>query len=304
MKVACLVPVRNKAFFVGHTIKSTLDQTYPCEILLSDQGSTDGSLDILKYHQSAYRGPHHVRLLQCPDTEPKGMAGFNVHIHWLMAQTDADLIVIVSADDLNHPDRVRRTVEEYQKHRPSFIGTKMQFLSPPADGSLKMEVEGITAFDPKGSRFITAREHIEQLVGGSVSTAWDREFYEKIGGLSSHMIPDVYLPFLATLDRGFYMIDEQLFAYIRHPGEGNTGIGGRMLAAEQDGEMLFLNELANYQIVSTYYEAGRVAVRTFPEAWEGSDASEALYQNIVHRTNDWVLCRDYMNVRGQQPRVL
>ena len=304
MKVSCLVPVRNKAFFVGHTIKSTLDQTYPCEILLSDQGSTDGSLDILKYHQSAYRGPHKVRLLQCPVTEPKGMSGFNAHIHWMMGQTDADLIIIVSADDLNHPDRVKRTVEEYQMHRPSFIGTKMQFLTPPADGSLKMEVEGITAFDPKGSRFITAREHIEQLVGGSVSTAWDREFYEKIGGLSRHMIPDVYLPFLATLDRGFYMIDEQLFAYIRHPGEGNTGIGGRMLAVEQDGEMLFLNELANYQIVSTYYEAGRVAVRTFPEAWEGSDASEALYQNIVHRTNDWVLCRDYMNVKGQHPRVL
>ena len=242
--------------------------------------------------------------MECPDTDPKGMAGFNAHIDWLMGQTDADLIIIVSADDLNHPDRVKRTVEEYLIHRPSFIGTKMQFLSPPTDSTLKMEVAGITAFDPKGSRFITAREHLEQLVGGSVSTAWDRAFYDAVGGLHGHLIPDMYMPFLATLDRGFYMVDEQLFAHLCHKNANNTGLGGRMRAADEDGEMLFLNELAGYQIVSTLYEAGRVAVQTFSEAWGSSDAAEPLYQNIVARTNDWVQCRHLLNQRGVPPRVL
>lgn len=297
MKVSCLVPVRDKAFFVAQTVRSTLDQTYPCEILLSDQGSKDDSLKILKDLAKNYSGPHEVRVLECPNTEEKGLAGLNAHLNWLFTQTDADLFVIVSADDLNHPDRVKRTVEVYEKHRPAFIGTKMQFLAP--DGV----IEGVTAFDPKGSRLVTAREHLEGLVGGSVSTAFDREFIEKVG-LGGPIIIDVYLPFLATLDRGFYMIDEQLFAYIRHPGENNAGLGGQMLAAKEENEVLLINELSNYQIVSTLYQAGRVAVNHYSDQWDNSEACDALYGNIVQRTSDWVLCRNLLNKRKIQPRVL
>lgn len=299
MKIAAFVPVRNKAFFVRNTIRTTFEQTHDdLEILLSDQGSTDNSLEIMQQMAKDYKGPHNVRVLECPDTEPKGIAGLNAHINWLMTQTDAELIMIVSADDLNHPDRAKRLAEEWEKHKPSFIGTKMQFLLP--DGT----IDGITAFDPKGSRFVTAREHLESLVGGSVSTAFDREFYDKIGGLHGALIPDMYLPFLAALDRGFYMIDEQLFAYVRHSSDKNAGLGGQMLAADKDDDKLLLNELSNYQIISTLYQAGRTAVDKFRDNWDDSDASEALFMNIIHRGNDWVLCRDILNKRNIQPRVL
>lgn len=299
MKVACLVPVRNKAYFVDQTVKSTFLQTYEgMEILLSDQGSTDNSLEILNSLAVNYSGPNTVRVLQCPHIEQIGLAGFNAHLNWLIAQTDADLLIIVSADDLNHPNRVRRIVEVYQEHKPAFIGTKMQFLKPTG------EVEGITAFDPKGSRLITAKEHIEQLVGGSCSTAFDRMFYEKIGGLHGHIILDVYLPFLATLDRGFFMIDEQLFAYIRHSKTDNAGLGGQLLAADDDDSKLQINELVGYQVVSTLYNAGRIAVNLYPDKWKDSDAWHVLYENIVNRTGDWVVCRDLLNQRKLAPRVL
>lgn len=299
MKVACLVPVRNKAYFIDQTVKSTLLQSYEgMEILLSDQGSTDKSLEILTKMAGDYKGPNTVKVLQCPYTDNIGLNGFNVHIDWLMAQTDADLIIIVSADDLNHPDRVKRSVEVYQEHKPAFIGTKMQFLKP--DGTY----EGSTAFNPQGSRFVTAREHVEKLVGGSCSTAFDREFYNKIGGLHGHVILDVYLPFLATLDRGFYMIDQELFAYVRHPKTDNAGLGGQLLAADDDDTKLQINELVGYQVVSTLYSAGRIAVNLYPDEWKDSDAWHVLYENIVNRTGDWVVCRDLLNQRKLAPRVL
>lgn len=305
MKVSCLVPVHNKAFFVAHTVKSVFNQTYPCEIILSDQGSTDDSLNILHKLAEGYIGHHTVRVVQCPHTQVKGLSGFNVHLNWLHDQTDADLLVIVSADDLCHPDRVKKTVEIYEKYKPSLIGTRMQFLKP------DMTYEGTTVFaydiEPTGieseGRLVTAREHIERLVGGSSSMAWDREFYLKVGGLHGHTIVDVYLPFLATLDRGFFFINQDLFAYIQHPKSDNAGLGGQMRAAETEDEKLLINELSNYQVVSTLYKAGRVAVHLFPEKWEG-DACESLYQNIVTRTNDWTTCRDLLNERGLQPRNL
>ena len=306
MKVACLVPVRNKAFFVDQTVNSVLKQSYEgMEILLSDQGSTDASLSILKKMAESYSGLNTVKVVECPHTEQKGLAGFNVHINWLMTQTDADLIIIVSADDLCHPDRVKRTVEIYEQYRPAFIGTRMQFLKP--DGT----VEGQTAWALQNlkegeSRFITAKEHIEGLIGGSSSTAFDREFYEKIGGLQSHTILDVYLPYLATFDRGFYFINEDLFAYIRHADPNNAGLGGQMLAANGQEEQLLLNELAGYQVVSTLYQAGKVAATVYSETWNNgqTDATEALYANIVHRTCDWANCRNFLNERKIQPRCL
>lgn len=300
MKVSCLVPVYNKAYFVGQTVKSVLNQTYKgMDIILSDQGSTDDSLNILKYHQAAYKGPNTVRVVQCPHTDKKGLAGFNIHLNWLHEQSDADLMVIVSADDLCHPDRVKRTVEVYNEYKPSLIGTRMQFLNP------DMSYEGTTvfAYDLNGSRFVTAKEHLTRLVGGSSSMAWDREFYNKVGGLDGHTICDVYLPFLACLDKGFYFINEDLFAYIRHSNTDNAGLGGQMLAAESDEDKLLLNELSNYQVVSTLYKCGRSAVSLFPEKWEG-EACDSLYHDIVNRTSDWTVCRDLINERGLQPRKL
>lgn len=305
MKVACLVPVRNKAHFVWQTVQSVMMQSYePMEIILSDQGSTDNSLSILQKAKESYSGPNKVRVVECPHTEVKGLGGLNVHLNWLHNQTDADLLIIVSADDLCHPDRVKRTVEVYQQYRPALIGTAMQFISP--DGKL----EGITQYTYKSeteareSGFVSARDHIEILVGGSCSMAWDREFYDRIGGMTQFHILDVYLPFLATLDRGFYFINEQLFAYIRHKDPKNAGLGGQMLAADTDDEKLKLNELANYQVVSTLYAAGRKAVEVYRDKWDDSDAAEALYQNIVHRTNDWAICRDLLTQRNIQPRSL
>jgi glycosyltransferase involved in cell wall biosynthesis len=300
-KVACLVPVRNKAYFVEQTVKSVLEQTYEgMDILLSDHGSTDGSLEVLKRMAKTYKGPNKVKVLECPLTQYTGIEGLNEHVDWMLQHTEAELFIVVSADDLCHPERVKKTVEAYEKHKPAFIGTLMQFIKPSG------EVEGITAFNPNGSRFVTGKEHIEQLVGGSVSNAWDREFYNKIGGVHGLTIPDMFLPFLATLDRGFYIIDEQLFAYIRHPRPDNAGLGGQLLAAKgNDDETLLVNELVNYQTVSTLYQIGRVAVHVYPEQWANApESTEALFNNIVTRTNDWTLCRDLLNKRKIQPRVL
>jgi hypothetical protein len=226
-------------------------------------------------------------------------------MNWLHDQTDADLLIIVSADDLCHPNRVKRTVEIYEKYKPSLIGTRMQFLKP------DMSYEGTSVFsydlEPSGKetegRFVTAKEHLTRLVGGSSSMAWERSFYKKVGGLDGHTICDVYLPFLACLDKGFFFINEDLFAYIRHAREDNAGLGGQMLAAQTDEEKLLLNELSNYQVVSTLYNCGRVAVKLYEDKWNG-EPCEALYADIVNRTNDWTVCRDMINKRGLQPRKL
>ena len=292
MKVSFWVPARDKEGKVHHTVKSVLEQNYEgMEILLSDQGSTDNTYAIMEKMASEYKGPNEVKLLKCPDTEFKGMAGFNRHMKWLHDQTDAELIIVTSADDWNHPDRARRIVEVYKEHKPSLIGTAINFVMP--DGSY----EGTTGY-PNESRFVTAREHLERLVGGSSSMAWSREFYEKVGFIPHSAIVDVYYPFLATQMKGFYFIYEPLYAYIRYADPNNTGLEGIHRAADETGKRQ-LEEIIGYQISTTLFAAG-VKMDELGQPLE-ADSHQALMQQILTTAYTWARARDKLTMDRINP---
>ena len=292
MKVSFWVPARDKEGKIHITVKSVLEQTYEgMEILLSDQGSTDKTYEIMEKIASEYKGPNEVKLLKCPDTDFKGMAGFNRHMKWLHDQTDADLIIVTSADDWNHPDRARRIVETYLEHKPSLIGTAINFIQP--DGSYT----GTTAY-PNENRFVTAREHLEKLVGGSSSMAWTREFYNKVGFIPHSVIVDVYYPLLATQMNGFYFLYEPLYAYIKYADPNNTGLEGIHRAADETGKRQ-LEEIMSYQISTTLYAAG-AKMDELNQPFE-DDSHQALMQQILITAYTWARTRDRLSMEKINP---
>ena len=62
-KISIVVPMYNAARYIDETLKSVLSQTYEdWELIIVDDGSTDGSPDIVR----GYLDPR-VRLLYVPD---------------------------------------------------------------------------------------------------------------------------------------------------------------------------------------------------------------------------------------------
>lgn len=97
--VSIIIPCYNAERFVGDAIRSALEQTYhPVEVIVIDDGSTDGSLDVIRSFGDAIRW----------ETGPNqgGCAARNTG--W--RQSKGEFIQFLDADDWLHSDKLEKQV--------------------------------------------------------------------------------------------------------------------------------------------------------------------------------------------------
>lgn len=95
--------------FIEAAVSSLLGQDYsPLEIVLSDDGSTDGTYEVMERLAGSYSGPHRV-LLNRNATN----TGIGSQINAGVAMSDGELIVLANGDDVSEPNRVSRTVQAW-----------------------------------------------------------------------------------------------------------------------------------------------------------------------------------------------
>lgn len=102
--VSIIIPVYNKAAYIKETLDSALAQSYTnFEIVLVNDGSTDGSLSILQEY--ADRFPDIVRLI---NSENRGVsAATNLGIQAAMGE----YLQFLDADDLMSAEKIERQIE-------------------------------------------------------------------------------------------------------------------------------------------------------------------------------------------------
>lgn len=262
-------------------------------MILSDQGSKDGSLNVLKRMKEQDSGKNNIIILECPHTDPKGMYGLNTHMDWIIDSTDYDLYIMTAADDWAHPERNARVIKAYEEHKPDVVLTSMQFIETTG------EVGGIT-LHPETDGFLDPVYCLEKLVGGSTSHAWSREFWkfaQPIDPISSY---DGYLVFLATLRKGAYMLIEPLHAYIRHKSLDNTGLEG-VYRASSEAEQKRVEELMHFQVLSGYV----TALEKY-ESWglNHDRAKITLYEHIIGKAIMWSKSRKELTLNRVVPASL
>lgn len=100
--VSIIIPCYNAERYVGEAIESALAQTYPNkEVIVIDDGSTDGSLEVIKSFGKRIRW----------ETGPNrgGSAARNRGL----AIARGELIQFLDADDLLHPTKLEKQVAEF-----------------------------------------------------------------------------------------------------------------------------------------------------------------------------------------------
>lgn len=299
MKVAHIVLCRDKAEVVAMSARSVMAQNYvpdedgPLHVILSDQGSKDGTLEILKALKNAYSGPNRISIFECPKTDPVGMAGANAHLQWIHDNTDEEFFLITAASDWAHPDRTMRCVEAYKKYKPDMVITAQQFIA--LDG-----VVSGTTIHPKADGMVDPAECLDQLVGGSTAQSWTREFIDAIGGFHCAASFDAYGPFLATCRNGAYFLRDELHAYIQDADINNTGLEGVYRAADDSGKQQ-IEELMHFQVCSGMVRAARVL-----EKWGIGDPEKMnpLFMQIIGRAASWCEIREKLTFQRIPPMAM
>ncbi len=103
MRLSVIIPVYNEINTIAEIIKRVKSTPYETDIIVVDDGSTDGTADVLS--ELAQRDPS-VQVVFKEDNEGKGSA-----IREALQQVSGDLIVIQDADLEYYPEEYSRMVE-------------------------------------------------------------------------------------------------------------------------------------------------------------------------------------------------
>ena len=107
--VTTIIPVYNRAFYLGDAVKSVLEQAYPyIEILLVDDGSTDNTTSFVK--DLGKKHPDVIRCFRIPNSGPGGAREYG------RLQARGEFIQYLDSDDRLLPNKFACQVDALREH--------------------------------------------------------------------------------------------------------------------------------------------------------------------------------------------
>lgn len=200
----------NQERYVEEAIEAALSQTYEnLEIIISDDFSSDATLETIQRTVRRYKGPHSVIVRQ-----NKTNIGLADHINTVMAVVKGELIVAAAGDDISFPHRVSTIVAHWLRNgrESGSIFSRFQTID---------EIGHITRhnYSRPTQRFSLAGRDLESTFGISTGTsgcahAWTRDIFEIFGPINSRILhEDITLPLRSLLIGSVTYLPDELVIY-------------------------------------------------------------------------------------------
>lgn len=196
--ITVVMPCFNAAPYVEEAVASVRAQTYPrIELIVTDDGSTDGSADILQRLANAHPGT--ITLLY------QNRAGPFVARNLALAHAQGDCIAFLDADDTWHPEALERLHGALTAERADLaycgwkhIGVASTEPPPPALRAMQAD-EALTLFVERNlwtlNSVLVRRHLLDTLHGFSehAPTAMDDDLWLRMLALKPRLahVPDV-----------------------------------------------------------------------------------------------------------------
>ncbi|RZK16087.1 MAG: glycosyltransferase, partial [Hymenobacter sp.] len=162
--VSVVIPSWNQGRFIGRTLDSILKQDYPgpVEIIVSDGGSTDETVEVLQRYGD--------RLIWWSARDK----GFVDAVTKGVARATGEILAVQSSDDYYLPGAFRAMARAFQQYpAASFI----------SGGEYSIDLQGnvLNSSNPAGE--ITPRTILFQTIPPQHATFVKRRFFEETGGM-------------------------------------------------------------------------------------------------------------------------
>lgn len=107
-KVSLIIPAYNSEDYVARSIDTAMAQSFPdLEIIIVDDGSTDGTLEILEWYAQRY---NNVIIIRQENSGPATARNMGIK------QANGEYIGFMDSDDMIHPDRIERLYYSAKKN--------------------------------------------------------------------------------------------------------------------------------------------------------------------------------------------
>jgi glycosyltransferase involved in cell wall biosynthesis len=196
--VSVTIPFFNAERFIGETIESVLAQTYSSwELLLADDGSTDGSTEIARAY--AARFPGKISYLEHAGHRNLGV---NAARNLGARQSRGEFLAFLDSDDIWLPKKLETNVASLTEHREAgFLFGPTEYWyewDPEGNGNRKNEVPAIAPgnmiYDPPALLARTLQMG-QYGVPCPCSFLMRRWAFERAGGYDEEFNPSTYQHF-------------------------------------------------------------------------------------------------------------
>jgi len=256
--VSVVIAAYNAAWCIGRALDSLLAQTrVPDEVLVCDDGSTDGTADLI---ERGYSAP--IRVLRLPHKNASAARNEGLKI------ATGDWLAFMDADDRWFPEKLERQLDYIARHPEIRLVT--------SDGIYEKADEVIREswlsdyFDPVtemvGDLAPTVLERCYPLLS---ATMVERNAYHAIGGIDTHYTHcydyDLWLGVLSRFPGG--VMPDRLVGYFWSAGalsrnnEARNRDDLRLMRKIENGERADLRRRAAERAASLEYEIGLICLR-------------------------------------------
>lgn len=217
----------NGARFIEDQLRSILLQTLlPAEIIVSDDGSTDGTLQrIQAVFADRPHGAHPVRLVVLPArAAPLGPARNFEHA---LSRASTDLVALSDQDDVWEPDRLARGVAVLREHADVWLVASNTSLIDGAGAPLPGSSFSIFGLEDDELQGLREHDVLPALVRRNfvqgMTFVLRRELLDLAGAAPAPFLHDYWLAICAAAAGRMRILETPLVRYRLH---GNNVVGG------------------------------------------------------------------------------
>lgn len=273
--VSVLLPVHNAERYLAQAVESILNQTLTdFELLITDDGSTDRSLQILQGYAAR---DSRIRLVS------RANRGLIATLNEMLDQSQAEYLARMDADDISTPDRLARQVRFLQQH-PEIVcvggafdlidpqGRTVQWIPMPQhnDEIQQMLLIGRTIINHPCA--LIRRSALQQIGGydSSMKTVEDLDMLLKLGEIGQ----------LANLP-------EVVLKYRFHTGS---------VSAQN---IVYQSQMAHEACKRAWERRGIQGRYDSPQPWYRPTPDPASQQQFLHRYGWWAFCQGFRLTAAQ-----